>query len=147
MDWFYKTYDELSKDELYTLLRLRAEVFVVEQDCPYQDVDNKDQKAIHVFATQNTEVIAYSRIFKAGDYFEEVAIGRVVIKDSYRGSGLGKELMEKSIYYIDNNFNSTTIHISAQTHLKKYYESFGFTQTGEAYLEDAIPHIGMLRTN
>lgn len=145
MDWFYKTYEELTKDELYALLHLRAEVFVVEQDCPYQDVDNKDQKAIHVFVVKDTEVIAYARIFRTGDYFEETAIGRVTTKQSYRGTGLGKELMEKSITYIDTHFDSDTIHISAQTHLKKYYESFGFKQVGEGYLEDDIPHIGMLR--
>lgn len=145
MDWFYKTYNELSKDELYALLRLRAEVFVVEQDCPYQDVDNKDQKAIHVFASKNGKVVAYSRVFRAGDYFEETAIGRVTIKQSFRGTGLGKELMEKCIYYIDMHFDSDTIHISAQTYLKEYYQSFGFKQVGKGYLEDDIPHIGMHR--
>lgn len=146
MKWFSKTYDELTKSELYALLHLRAEVFVVEQDCPYQDVDNKDQKAIHVFATDDKEVIAYARIFKAGDYFKEVAIGRVVTKISFRGTGLGRELMEKSIAYIDTNFDTRAIHISAQKHLKEYYESLGFRQIGEGYLEDGIPHIGMLRT-
>ena len=145
MNWFYKTYDELSKDELYALLRLRAEVFVVEQDCPYQDVDNKDQRAIHIFASNNGEVVAYSRVFKAGDYFKETAIGRVTIKQSFRGTGLGRKLMEQSIDYIDTHFSINTIHISAQTHLKKYYQSFGFKQVGEGYLEDDIPHIGMLR--
>ncbi len=147
MDWFYKTYKELTKDELYALLRLRAEVFVVEQDCPYQDVDNKDQKAIHVFAANDTEIFAYARIFRAGDYFKETAIGRVTTNQFYRGTGLGKELMKKSIHYIDENFKSRNIHISAQTHLKKYYEDFGFKQIGKGYLEDNIPHIGMVRIN
>jgi len=145
MDWFYKTYNELSKDELYALLRLRAEVFVVEQDCPYQDVDNKDQKAVHVFAIKDGEVMAYARILKAGDYFMETGIGRVVTKQTHRGAGLGIELMKKSIEYVDAHFDTKTIHISAQTHLKKYYQSFGFKQVGVEYLEDNIPHIGMRR--
>ena len=145
MKWITKTYNELSKEELYSLLRLRAEVFVVEQDCPYQDVDNKDQRAIHIFASNNGEVIAYSRVFKAGDYFKETAIGRVTIKQSFRGTGLGIKLMEKSIDYIDTHFSTNAIHISAQTYLKKYYQSLGFKQVGEGYLEDDIPHIGMRR--
>jgi len=145
MNWFSKSYDELTKAELYALLRFRAEVFVVEQDCPYQDVDNKDQQAIHIFAIDDLEVIAYARVFKAGDYFNEAAIGRVVTKQSHRGTGLGRELMKKSIDFIETHFAPKTIRISAQTYLKKYYESFGFQQIGEGYLEDNIPHIGMLR--
>lgn len=144
MDWFYKTYEKLTKDELYVLLRFRAEVFIMEQG-PYQDLDNKDQKAIHIFAVDGDEIIAYARIFRAGDYFKEASIGRVATKFSIRRTGLGKKLMEKSIAYINIHFNTKTIHISAQKRLKKYYESLGFQQIGAGYLEDGIPHIGMLR--
>lgn len=145
MNWSIKSFSELTKDELYSLLRLRAEVFVVEQDCPYQDVDNKDQKAYHVFAVENEEVIAYTRIFKAGDYFQEASIGRVVTKPSYRGTGLGQKLMQKTIDFIDKNNISKPIRISAQTYLIPFYESFGFKKIGIEYKEDGIPHIGMLR--
>lgn len=145
MQWFCKSYDQLTKDELYKILRLRAEVFIVEQDCPYQDVDNKDQKALHVYAMEAEEVIAYTRIFYAGDYFQEPAIGRVVTKTSYRGSGLGQELMHKTLKNMQERGLSKKIRISAQQYLKSFYESFGFKQIGDPYMEDGIPHIGMLR--
>lgn len=135
----------MTKDELYKILRLRAEVFVVEQDCPYQDVDNKDQKALHVYAMEEGEAIAYTRIFYAGDYFQEPAIGRVVTKQKYRGTGLGQILMEKTIEKMQELGLATEIRISAQQYLKNFYKGFGFKQIGEPYMEDGIPHIGMLR--
>ena len=144
MNWNFKTFNELSKDELYSLLRLRAEVFVVEQDCPYQDVDNKDQKALHVFAVENEEVIAYTRVFKPGDYFQEASIGRVVTKPSYRGTGLGQKLMQKTINFIEKGPILKPIRISAQTYLIKFYEGYGFKKIGVKYEEDGIPHISML---
>lgn len=145
MKWILKSFDELTKQELYSLLRLRAEVFVVEQDCPYQDVDNKDQLAKHLLGIVKDEVVAYLRIFNPGDYFQEIAIGRVVSKPTYRGTGLGHQLMQQAIHYIDSTFTNKDIRISAQAHLKDFYESYGFKQVGEGYLEDGIPHIGMLR--
>ena len=144
MNWNFKTFNKLTKIELYSLLRLRAEVFVVEQDCPYQDVDNKDQKALHVFAVENEEVIAYTRVFKPGDYFQEASIGRVVTKPSYRGTGLGQKLMQNTIDFIENSTISKPIRISAQTYLIQFYESYGFKKVGIKYEEDGIPHIGML---
>jgi ElaA protein len=144
MKWIFKTYNELSKDELYSILRLRAEVFVLEQDCPYQDVDNKDQKAFHVLAVDNKEVVAYARVFRSGDYFQEASIGRVVTKPSHRGTGLGQDLMQKTIDFIEKSPVSKPIRISAQTYLLKFYESYGFKKTGIEYMEDGIPHIGML---
>jgi ElaA protein len=125
-------------------LRLRASVFVVEQNCPYQDLDNKDQKAMHIFALANQEVIAYTRIFKAGDYFQEVSIGRVVIQTNYRGTGLGQELMQKSIDYILEKKYPLPIRISAQSYLLNFYQSLGFKKIGIEYMEDYIPHTGML---
>ena len=144
MKWIFKTYNELSKDELYSILRLRADVFVLEQDCPYQDVDNKDQKAFHVLAVDNKEVVAYARVFRSGDYFQEASIGRVVTKPSHRGTGLGQDLMQKTIDFIEKSPVSKPIRISAQTYLLKFYESYGFKKTGIEYMEDGIPHIGML---
>ncbi|MBT8299447.1 MAG: GNAT family N-acetyltransferase [Maribacter sp.] len=138
-----KKFEELTLSELYGILQLRAEVFVVEQDCAYQDLDNKDQKALHVIGIKNNEVVAYSRIFRSGDYFKEASIGRVVVKNSERKYGYGYEIMNASIKVVNEHFNDTSIHLSAQTYLKKFYNSLGFEQVGEGYLEDGIPHIGM----
>jgi len=140
-----KSFKELTNEELYSILQLRAEVFVVEQDCVYQDLDGKDQKAIHVLGTKNNEMVAYTRIFKAGDYFKEASIGRVVVKQSERKYGLGQEIMNASIKIIKEQLNENIIYLSAQTYLKKFYNSLGFEEVGEEYLEDGIPHIGMLK--
>jgi len=140
-----KSFTELTITELYAILQLRSEVFVVEQDCVYQDIDDKDQKAVHVIGYKNTKVIAYTRIFKSGDYFKQASIGRVVVKKNERKYGYGHVIMKHSINIINNNFKETIIKISAQKYLKDFYESHGFTLVGEEYLEDGIPHIGMIR--
>jgi ElaA protein len=143
ISWKTKTFDELSTQELYQIVRLRSEVFVVEQNCVYQDVDNKDQKALHLFGTLEGEIIAYSRLFKPGDYFEFSSIGRVVVAKKNRDKNFGHELINQSILEIKNHFNEQAITISAQLYLKKFYESHGFVATSETYLEDDIPHIEM----
>ena len=140
-----KKFEELSISQLYGILQLRAEVFVVEQDCAYQDLDGKDQKALHVIGIKNNEVVAYSRIFKPGDYFKEASIGRVVVKDSERKYRYGYEIMNASIKVVHEHLNETKIYLSAQSYLKNFYNSLGFKQVGEGYLEDGIPHIGMLK--
>ncbi|MCK8523680.1 GNAT family N-acetyltransferase [Aquimarina sp. D1M17] len=140
-----KRFDELSTVELYKILRLRAEVFVVEQDCVYQDIDNKDQRALHVIGYKNDEVVAYTRIFDVGDYFENASIGRVVVAEKERQFGYGHDLIKESISAVADHFKTETIKISAQTYLKKFYTSHGFNQVGEEYLEDGIPHIAMIR--
>ena len=140
-----KTFDELSTDELYQILRLRSEIFVVEQDCVYQDVDNKDQKALHIIGTKNGEIVAYTRIFKPGDYFNNVSIGRVVVSQDQRKYGLGKQIMQASLAAIDQRFPNQPIEISAQSYLLKFYMELGFKVTGEEYLEDGIPHRRMLK--
>jgi len=144
MQFLVKTFTDLSTQELYDILQLRAEVFVVEQDCVYQDVDGKDQKALHILGYKNNQLIAYSRIFNAGDYFKTASIGRVVIKETERAYGYGHELMTTSIMAVKIHFNTFKITISAQKHLKKFYESHKFTQVGKEYLEDGIPHIKMV---
>ena len=138
-----KSFNELTTSEIYQILRLRSEVFVVEQDCVYQDVDDKDQKGIHLFFTNNNEVVAYTRLFGPGDYFKNASIGRVVVKESHRKDKLGHKLLKESIKAIQNLFNTQEITLSAQTYLQKFYESHGFVQVGEGYLEDGIPHIKM----
>lgn len=142
-----KTFDELTTLELYQLLRLRSEVFVVEQDCVYQDVDNKDQKALHVLGKKNGELAAYTRIFKPGDYFENTSIGRVVVAQDQRKYGLGKQIMQASLAVIEEKFPKQPIEISAQCYLLKFYTELGFEAFGEEYLEDGIPHKRMLKSN
>ena len=143
MEFNVKSFSELTVSELYQILQLRSEVFVVEQDCVYQDIDFKDQKALHVLGYKNNTIIAYTRIFKPSDYFENASIGRVVVKQIERKYGYGHELMKVSIEAIKDSFHQEKITISAQLYLKKFYESHGFIQVGETYLEDGIPHIRM----
>lgn len=140
-----KSFNELTTPELYNILQLRSEIFVVEQDCVYQDLDYKDQKSLHLFFVKKDTVVAYTRLFKPGDYFDEASIGRVVVKASSRKDGLGHELMNESIKTIQEKFNTQKIKIGAQVYLKKFYESHGFKQIEEGYLEDGIPHIHMIK--
>ena len=141
-----KRFNELSTLELYSLLQLRSEVFVVEQNCVYQDVDGKDDNAIHVLGFLDNELASYSRIFDKGIYFEEASIGRVVVSPKLRDKKLGHDLMQVSIAAVKEHFNEHNITISAQEYLKKFYESHGFVQTSEMYLEDDIPHIQMKKS-
>ena len=143
MEFQIKLFSELNTTELYQILQLRSEVFVVEQDCVYQDIDFKDQKALHVFGFKNDKVVAYTRIFKPGDYFKNASIGRVVVAEKERKFGYGHLIMKASISAIKNNFKVDEITISAQKYLKKFYETHQFKQVGEEYLEDGIPHIRM----
>ncbi|MGB7393879.1 MAG: GNAT family N-acetyltransferase [Pricia sp.] len=140
-----KSFEELTTRELYELLRLRSEVFVVEQDCVYQDIDAKDANALHLMGTKNGELIAYARIFKPGDYFEEAAIGRVAVKKDQRKVGYGKEIMKDALQAIDTRFNENAVRVSAQLYLERFYHELGFEQVGDGYLEDGIPHIAMVR--
>jgi ElaA protein len=137
-------YNELTTNQLYSILKLRAEVFVVEQNCAYQDLDNKDNKALHLTGEINNEIIAYTRIFKKGDYFTNSSIGRVLVKKEFRKKELGKAIMEKSIEIIKKNTKEEKIEISAQKYLTKFYKDLGFKKTGKEYLEDNIPHIKMM---
>ncbi len=155
MKFHFKNFNELTINEFHSILQLRINVFVVEQDCPYPELDNKDKKAFHLFALApaspsdkedaSDEIIAYTRIFKPGDYYKEAAFGRVVVHANYRKQQLGYELIKKTISTIETNFNTSTIKIGAQTYLKKFYETLEFKQVGDAYIEDGIPHIYMLR--
>jgi len=145
MEILIKNFNELSLEELYQILQLRSEVFVVEQDCVYQDIDGKDQNALHVLGIKEGKVIAYTRCFDKGFYFEEAAIGRVVVKESERKKAYGNLILKASILAIEEGFNTKNIKLSAQQYLTNFYESHGFMQIGEAYLEDGIPHIAMVK--
>lgn len=140
-----KRFNELSLPELYQLLQVRAEVFVVEQNCVYQDIDGKDEKALHVLGVFEGEIAAYSRLFAPGDYFDNASIGRVVVNPKFRDRKWGHDLMTASIAAIEEQYNTSAITISAQLYLKKFYEGHGFVQDGQQYLEDDIPHIRMHR--
>ena len=145
MTWECKKFEELNPSELYAILQLRSEVFVVEQNCVFQDMDDKDQKCFHLMCWENKKLIAYTRLVPAGISYVESSIGRVVSSPSVRKRGIGKELMEQSIDWVNLLFGKgIPIKIGAQLYLKKFYESFGFVQSSDVYLEDGISHIEML---
>tara|TARA_B100000768_G_C11284793_1_gene381640 strand:+ start:14077 stop:14532 length:456 start_codon:yes stop_codon:yes gene_type:complete len=140
-----KKFSELSLDDLYKIIQLRIDVFVVEQDCPYSDLDDKDQNATHLYyETEEGEIIGYIRILDKGVSYKEIAIGRVIIKESCRKYKLGHQLMQDGIDYI-RSLGETEIRISAQEHLREFYERLGFEKMGGMYLEDNIPHIQMFK--
>lgn len=143
--WELKTFETLSVNELYSILRLRSAVFVVEQNCVYQDIDEKDEKSLHLIGTFDSKIIAYARLFEPGYYFENASIGRVVVDANFRDKKLGHELMKNAIAAIEKHFKETKITISAQLYLKKFYERHAFVPTSDSYLEDNIPHIEMKR--
>ena len=139
MIWEVKEWAELSPNEVENIFSLRSEVFVVEQDCVYQDIDGKDQKAKHVLGKKNNEIVAYARIFKPGEYFKEASFGRAVVKKTERGKGVGDELVKNCL----ENITEEEIKISAQSYLKGFYGKHGFKAEGNEYLEDGIPHTAM----
>lgn len=145
INWKIKRFNELSIAELYSVLQLRSKVFVVEQNCVYQDIDGKDSKAIHLLGEFDGKIVAYARMFKSGDYFDNASIGRVVIDPDYRDRKWGFEMMQQAIAGVETFLGETKITISAQLYLQKFYEKLGFIQTSETYLEDDIPHIEMKR--
>lgn len=145
INWKIKPFKELSLQELYKVLQLRSFVFVVEQNCVYQDMDGKDEKALHLIGEYNNQIVAYARLFKSGDYFDTASIGRVVIHPEARDKKFGHDMMKQAIAGIEHNYNESKITISAQLYLKKFYESHGFVQTSAMYLEDDIEHIEMKR--
>jgi ElaA protein len=146
LHWTIKPYEDLTLDELYELLRLRVEVFIVEQNCVFQDLDRQDNQAYHLLGyTEAKELAAYARLFDAGISYEEVAIGRVIVSPAHRRHGLGQELMRQAIAHCEVLYGTQPIKIGAQQYLERFYQGFGFVQCGEGYLEDGIPHIPMRR--
>lgn len=139
----------MTLDELYQILALRNEVFIIEQDCPYLDVDGKDQSAWHVMVNENEQLKGYARILPPGEYFKEWGIGRVVVERTARRSGIARKIMLECLQYIQAknpafvNPRSDMIKVSAQTYLDNFYSSLGFVKTGEEYLEDGLPHQAM----
>lgn len=140
-----KRFDELDIIDLYGLLQLRSEVFVVEQNCVYQDMDGKDKNAIHVLGKDKEKIVAYLRIFGPGDYFKTASIGRVVVAEKSRKKGYAKKIMNSAIAFVEGYLKENVIMLSAQTYLFNFYEELGFKRRGEEYLEDGIPHVKMVR--
>lgn len=141
--WKIKTFDEFTVPELYNVLKTRIDVFVVEQNCPYPDLDDYDQKAVHIWAEENGEVLANCRIFDKGIKYPEASIGRVLTTEKARGKRLGKQLIQYALDAIEARFHTSEVRISAQDYLLKFYGEFGFEDTGKKYLEDDIPHTEM----
>lgn len=143
--WSIKRFPDLDINELYALLQLRAKVFAIEQNCVYQDLDDRDQDAVHVMGYDSDQIVAYSRLLPKGVSYEDVSIGRVVTDPAYRRYGIGKELMKVSIDACYQYFGTGPIRISAQLYLRAFYESFSFVAVTEPYIEDHILHIEMLK--
>jgi ElaA protein len=145
INWTVKKFEELSVHELYAILRLRSEIFVVEQNCVFHDMDNKDQFSYHLMGWENNTLTAYTRLIPPGKVYDLASIGRVVTSQAARGSGVGKQLMEKSIEEAEKLFGKLPIKIGAQLYLREFYNSFGFKQSSDIYDEDGIDHIEMIR--
>jgi len=143
-NWTHKEFNKLGPDELYAILRLRSEVFVVEQHCIFLDMDNKDQVSHHLMGWEENKLVAYARIVPAGISYVETSIGRIVNSPDARGRGIGKRLMRESIELVYSLHGKRVIRIGAQYYLRGFYESFGFEKASEIYLEDGIEHIEML---
>lgn len=143
--WKIKNFKEISSEELYSILQARAEVFVVEQNCIYQDIDGTDDKAFHFWSEKDGKILAYCRIFPPGIKYNEASIGRVLTTSAGRGKNIGRQMMQYAVEIIENQLNTSKIRISAQDYLLKFYSEFGFEDTGKKYLEDGIPHTEMLR--
>lgn len=144
MNWKIKKFNELNIEEIYKILALRNEIFIVEQECPYLDCDDKDLNSYHLFLRENGEIVSYLRILEKGVSYDEISIGRVAVKKSYRGKGISRKMMLQAIEFIENNLSENTIKIQAQAYLLDFYSSLGFKAVSEEYLEDNIPHIDMI---
>lgn len=147
LHWKWKPFKELSLEELYVVLALRQEVFAVEQNCVYQDVDGMDQLGWHLMGWQENDLLAYLRVLPPNSRFAEFCIGRVVVSPKGRRQGYGKELSKEGLKCIEKEFGEVPIRISAQAYLEKFYQDLGFVTDSEEYLEDGIPHVEMMRLN
>ncbi|QKY71171.1 GNAT family N-acetyltransferase [Lentibacillus sp. CBA3610] len=144
MDWYIKAFQKLTNDDLYAILKLRMDIFVVEQECHYPELDNHDQEAIHYFLKDGHDIVANARILPKNTMSQEASIGRVAVAEKYRSRNYGRLIMQKAIDYISGQWNESVIKIEAQAHLKKFYADLGFRQVSEPYLDDGIPHVDMI---
>ncbi len=144
MDWYLKPFNALTVPELHSIYKARCEVFIVEQHCPYQDIDDFEPASLHLFAMEEDVLAAYCRLVPKGVRFPEASIGRVITTPTFRRGGWGRQLMTRAIAHITNEWHETQIRISAQAYLQTFYESFGFVVVSDLYREDDIPHFDML---
>lgn len=142
--WNVKRFEELTTRELYAIMKARIDVFVVEQECAYEEADNKDQYALHLYLQEEGRIIAYARLLPAGLSYPEPSIGRVLVNKEYRRQGYAARLIEKSIAYIRQEWGGRKIKISAQSHLQHFYGLYGFEKSSDIYFEDGIPHMEMV---
>lgn len=147
MDWKTYHFEELTTKDLYEVLKLRVDVFVVEQNCPYPELDNLDQQSIHLLCREDGVIQSYARLVPAGAKYNLPSIGRVIVRKEARGRGLAKELLERSIDYILTEWKAPAIQLQGQVYLQEFYQSFGFQPVSESYDEDGIPHVDMKLTN
>lgn len=146
MNWKTYQFDELTARKLYEVLKLRVDVFVVEQNCPYPELDDLDQQSIHLLYSENNEVLAYARLVPADVKYDLPSIGRVIVRKDARGRGLAKELIERSVDYILTEWKAPAIQLQGQVYLQEFYQSFGFEPVSDSYDEDGIPHVDMKLT-
>lgn len=142
-----KRFDDLTTDKLYQLLKLRVDVFVVEQNCPYPEVDGIDQDCLHLFSEEEGVITSYCRLIPPGVMYHEPSIGRILVHPDYRKKALGRQLVSEAIRVIKDEFNRNDIKIHAQVYLYDFYSSFGFEPVSEEYLEDGILHVDMVLSN
>ncbi|PAC82550.1 GNAT family N-acetyltransferase [Bacillus sp. 7788] len=145
VNWTCQTFDQLTKEDLYLILMERVNVFVVEQTCPYPEIDHRDQEALHLSAKEDGTIVTYCRIFQSGIMYEEASIGRVLVTQAGRKKGYGKMLLSKALEKL-SELGETSVKIQAQAYLKSFYESFGFKAVSDCYDEDGIPHLDMVKT-
>ncbi|REJ06448.1 GNAT family N-acetyltransferase [Halobacillus trueperi] len=144
MNWVHKTFAELSKQELYEILQTRVEVFVVEQECPYPEVDGRDEGCLHIWMEKEEEMVAYCRIVPPEKDEQYHSIGRVLVKEGHRGCGYARQVMDRAIHVLKEDYKVNHIWLHGQEHLRHFYGSFGFKEVSDVYLEDGIPHVDML---
>ncbi|QDQ01078.1 GNAT family N-acetyltransferase [Lysinibacillus fusiformis] len=144
MSWKIQTYNELTTEELYKIIQLRVNVFIVEQQTCYEDLDNHDQNSIHLSYVKDGKIFAYARLLPPGEKFDMASIGRVITNQEVRGTGMGKEMVQLAIKTIEKEWPGSEIFIQAQAYLEDFYGSFGFKQVSEAYIYDSLPHLDML---
>jgi ElaA protein len=144
MEWHIKTFDQLSADELYRILQLRVDVFVVEQECAYRELDGHDRSAFHLYAAAGNEIAAYARILPPGTVYRELSIGRVLVHNAFRRQGLATELVKRALKFVQDDAKESTVKIQAQEYLTDFYRSFGFKPVSEVYMDEGIPHVDMI---
>lgn len=143
--WHFKKFEDLTTTELYNIIQLRIEVFVIEQNAPYQDCDGKDFESLHMYGTIGDKVVAYARGIPAGITYDEPCLGRVVTSPDFRGKKYGAYVVSLALEAMKTNFKTSNCRISAQLYLQEFYESYGFVRVSDVYLEDGLPHVEMLR--